>query len=213
MLCTVHNKVLCTILFTSNAQHRTNEQRAYFNTHTVPSELVFKFEEKELFFQTDKEDMPLRHLPYEIKTFYHLGQYKEADTVIKRADYAFKSMQRIQLNQSEDEITDLLNIIASYFDTLSQHGNDISKNCGTDEWVSQTRYLMWNFLHTGMNYHDVSNNEQIRLVVRELPARVLPNLLTLFVCEKITGYHVAFLLDEISPMLERIKSYNQNLKK
>lgn len=156
--------------------------------------------------------MPLRDLPYEIKRFYRLGQYKEEDTAIGRADCAFKSMQRIHENQSGDEIADLLNIVASYFDSLSQYGKEISQKCGTDEWISQTRYLMWNFLHTGINYHDVANDKKIRLVVRDLPVRVLPTLLALFICEKITGYHVAFLLNEIPHLVERIESYNQNSK-
>ena len=57
---------------------------------------------------------------------------------------------------------------------------------------------MWNFLHARINY----NNEKI--VIKDLPKIVLSPLLALFICEKISGYHTAFILEEIRPMLSKI---------
>lgn len=161
--------------------------------------------------------MPLRTLPADIMEFYRSARYCDGATVVERADRAFESMQRIRriddANAAETLLTDLVNIISSYFDTVSQYGQDIAAECGTDEWVSQTKYLMWKFLHTGMNRHDISNGTNIRLVVKDLPACVLPTLLTLFVCEKITGYHTAFLLDEIPSLLEQLHHHQKKDKK
>ena len=143
--------------------------------------------------------MPLKEFDKDILNLYKTNKHIELSSPDERADKAFNVTKYIISNKNKDiTINDCKDIISSFFDTVSQNGRDIENECGSREWKYQTNYLMLKLVNSKL----IMNDEIV--CIKDIPKESLYTLLHVYLIEKISGYHVSFVMHLIPTILSNI---------